>query len=113
MAARLKTLFQRETVFCVSLALALLSMAAVPPDRGYLAYPDYRTLALLFCLMLIVAGFQSLGVFALLGRVLLGRTGSLRGLAAVLTLLCFFSSMVITNDVTLITFVPSPCWCSE
>ena len=84
MMTRLKSLLHRETVFCVSLALALLSMAAVPPDRGYLAYPDYRTLALLFCLMLIVAGFQSLGAFALLGRVLLGRTGSLRGLAAVL-----------------------------
>ena len=106
MTVYLKTLFQRETVFCVAALLAALSALAVPPDGAYLAYPDYRTLALLFCLMLIVAGFRSLGVFELLGRSLLRRSGSLRGLSTVLVLLCFFSSMVITNDVTLLTFVP-------
>ncbi len=98
--------FRQETVFCVSLVLALLTALVVPPDEAYLAYSDYRTLALLFCLMLIVAGFRSLGIFELLGHILLRRTGSLRGLSLSLTLLCFFSSMVITNDVTLITFVP-------
>ena len=103
---RVKTLFQRETVFCVSLVLAVLSALAVRPDAAYLSYPDYRTLALLFCLMLIVAGFRSLGVFERLGRALLRRAGSLRELSIALVLLCFFCSMVITNDVTLITFVP-------
>ncbi len=100
------SLFRRETVFCVSALLALLSMLAVPPDAAYLAYPDYRTLALLFCLMIIVAGFRSLGVFELLGRELLQRTDNLRSLSAVLVLMCFFCSMVMTNDVTLLTFVP-------
>ena len=103
---QVKTLFQRETVFCVSLVLAVLSALAVRPDAAYLSYPDYRTLALLFCLMLIVAGFRSLGVFERLGRALLRRAGSLRELSIALVLLCFFCSMVITNDVTLITFVP-------
>ncbi len=103
---KMKDLFQRETVFCVSFILALASALAVRPDSLYLTYPDYRTLALLFCLMIIVAGLQSLGVFRLLGQSLLSRAGSLRGLSLVLVLLCFFSSMVITNDVTLITFVP-------
>ena len=64
MLNRLKSLFHRETVFCVSAVLAVLSMFLVPPDGGYLRYPDYRTLALLFCLMTIVAGFRSLGVCA-------------------------------------------------
>ena len=102
----LKSLFRRETVFCVSALLAALSALAVPPDLIYLSYPDYRTLSLLFCLMIVVAGFRSLGVFELLGQALLRRAGSLRELAAVLVLLCFVSSMVITNDVTLLTFVP-------
>ena len=103
---RFVSFFRQETVFCVSAALAVLSALAVPPDRAYLAYPDYRTLALLFCLMLIVAGFRALGVFDRLGRSLLRRSGSLRGLSGVMTLLCFFSSMIITNDVALLTFVP-------
>ncbi len=98
--------FRSETVFCVSLCLALVSALIVRPDQTYLAYPDYRTLALLFCLMLIVAGFRSLGVFDFLGHSLLKKAGSLRRLSLTMVLLCFFSSMVITNDVTLITFVP-------
>ena len=98
--------FKGETVFCVSLFLAVLSSFAVRPDAAYLAYPDYRTLALLFSLMIIVAGFRSLGVFDFLGQSLLKRAGSLRRLSVTMVLLCFGCSMVITNDVTLITFVP-------
>lgn len=98
--------FRKETVFCVSFLLALISAAAVRPDSDYLTYPDYRTLALLFCFMIIVAGFQWLGVFSLLGETLLKKASSLRNLSVLMVLLCFFSSMIITNDVTLITFVP-------
>ena len=103
---RVKKFFQAEPVFCVSLLLAALSALAVCPDRGYLAYPDYRTIALLFCLMIIVAGAQALGLFSRLGQFLLKGASGTRTLSAVMVLLCFFSSMVITNDVALITFVP-------
>ena len=106
MLSRLKSLLHHETVFCVSALLAVFSMLLVPPDSGYLAYPDYRTLALLFCLMTIVAGLRALGVFELLGRALLKRAAGLRSLSGTLVLLCFFCSMIITNDVTLLTFVP-------
>ena len=102
----LKILIKNETVLCVAFILAVLSAFMVHPDAAYLAYPDYRTIALLFCLMIIVAGFQSIGIFAMLGHFLLKGAGSVRGLSAIMVLLCFFSSMVITNDVTLITFVP-------
>lgn len=106
LSAWLKQFIRKETVLCVSLVLALLSCLAVRPDAVYLTYPDYRTLALLFCLMLIVEGLRSLGVFERLGHFLLLRADSLRKLSLILVLLCFFCSMVITNDVTLITFVP-------
>ena len=101
-----KGFFKKETIFCVSLILALLSALMIRPDSVYLTYPDYRTLALLFCLMIIVAGFQSLGVFSFLGQSLLNKAKSIRKLSIIMVLLCFFSSMIITNDVTLITFVP-------
>lgn len=102
----LKDFFRKETVFCVSFLLAVISAAAVRPDMAYMSYPDYRTLALLFCFMIIVAGFRWLGVFSLLGETLLKKASSLRNLSVLMVLLCFFSSMIITNDVTLITFVP-------
>ena len=102
----LKNIWKNETVCCIAFFLAVFSAFLVTPDGEYLAYPDYRTIALLFCLMIIVAGFQSKGVFARMGHFLLRRARSIRALSAVMVLLCFLSSMVITNDVTLITFVP-------
>lgn len=75
-------------------------------DAQYREYIDFRTLAVLFCLMTVVAGFRKLGFFDLLAEKLLARTKTVAGVAFVLVFLCFFLSMVITNDVALITFVP-------
>lgn len=97
---------KKETVFCIAAVLAVLSSFVVRPDLEYAAYPDYRTLALLFCLMAIVAGMQAIGVFTALGQKLLSGTRGTRKLSFILVYLCFFSSMAITNDVALITFVP-------
>ena len=102
----IKRMIKQETVLCVAAVLAVLSMAAVPPSAEYLTYPDYKTLALLFCLMSVVAGLQSIGLFDRLGHLLLQKAGDLRRLGLLLTFVCFFSSMLITNDVALLTFVP-------
>ena len=72
----------------------------------YLGYLDFHTLILLFCLMLIVAGLRECGVFDWLGTSLLRHVNSERMVALLLISLCFFCSMLITNDVALITFVP-------
>ena len=98
--------FKRETVLCVSFILAVVSMFIVPPDKDYWGYIDFRTLAILFCLMSVMAGFQKAGVFDWIAKKLLGHVRSGRGLILTLVLLCFFSGMFITNDVALITFVP-------
>ena len=97
---------KKEIVLWIALALAVLSMFVVKPDSRYLGCVDFRTLAILFCLMAVVAGFKRQGVFELLAEKLLSVAGSVRGMVTVLVLLCFFMSMVITNDVALITFVP-------
>lgn len=97
---------KKEAVLCAALLLALLSAFIVPPDQGYAEYIDVRTLAILFCLMSVMAGLQKIGVFEGIARRLLGKVRSFRSLVLVLMLLSFFSSMLITNDVALITFVP-------
>lgn len=97
---------KNETVLCVALMLAVFSMFLVPPDAGYIEYIDFRTLAILFCLMCVMAGLQKIGVFDRIARKLLKRVKSCGGLVLTLVLLCFFFSMLITNDVALITFVP-------
>ncbi len=103
---KVKSFIKGEPVLIISFLLALVSAFAVTPSAEYLSYIDFRTLALLFCLMAVMAGLSSLGVFRFLAGKLLAGVGSVRSLSLVLCLLCFFSSMVITNDVALITFVP-------
>lgn len=97
---------KNETVLTVAAVLAVISAFFVPPDTQYISYIDFRTLALLFCLMAVVAGLQKTGVFNLLAENLLKRIHSVRGLTLILVMLCFFFSMFITNDVALIAFVP-------
>ncbi|HEX3076350.1 MAG TPA: SLC13 family permease [Lachnospiraceae bacterium] len=103
---RLKNFIKKETVLVIASVLAILSAFAVPPSEKYIKYIDLRVLALLLCLMLVVAGFQSIGLFENLIMRLLRFTKTTRILYLVLVFLCFFTSMLITNDVALITFVP-------
>jgi Na+/H+ antiporter NhaD/arsenite permease-like protein len=95
-----------EFVLCVSGFAALLTMLLVPPSADYITYLDFRVLSLLFCLMAVVAGFKETGMFLMLSEKLLKRVTNTRALGFVLIMLCFFTSMWITNDVALITFVP-------
>ncbi len=97
---------KQETVLIVACVLALISTFFVAPDKKYFEYIDFRTLGILFSLMALMAGFQSMGLFEEISRKLLNKVKSVRQLVVMLTLLCFFFSMIITNDVALITFVP-------
>lgn len=106
MTAKITAFIKKETVLCVAVVLAAVSAFFVPPDREYLGYIDFRTLAILFCLMGVMAGLQKIGLFKEIARKLLGSVKGGRSLVLTLVLLCFFSSMLITNDVALITFVP-------
>lgn len=103
---RVKAFLKSEAVLAAAAAAAVLSMIAVPPSGQYLGYLNYRVLTLLFCLMAVVGGMQKIGVFAYLGQKMIKGAHNTRFLCMSLVLLCFFSSMLITNDVTLLTFVP-------
>lgn len=98
--------FRREPVLSAAAVLAVLSMAAVPPSPAYLSYLDVRVLCLLFCLMAVVAGFQECGAFSVLAQRLLSGRKPFRVICLLLVVLPFFCSMLVTNDVALITFVP-------
>lgn len=104
--SKLQQFIKTETVLCISGLAALLSMLFVPPSMEYITYIDFRVLGLLFCLMAVVAGFNKTGLFLLLSEKILMRVANIRSISLVLIMLCFFSSMWITNDVALITFVP-------
>ena len=104
--AAIRSFVRREPVLLIAALAALVSCFFVSPDPVYLAYMDYRTLALLYCLMTVVAGLRQAGLFAHLAHSLCESVKSVRTIGLVLVLLCFFSAMLITNDVALLTFVP-------
>lgn len=93
-------------VLIVAWVLALVSTVAVPPDSVYFSYIDFHTLGLLFCLMAVMAGANRLGVFRKAADKLLASVKNSRQLELILVFMCFVFSMLITNDVALITFVP-------
>lgn len=97
---------KKEAVLSVAIILAVVSSFFVHPDKEYLGYIDFRTLAILFCLMAVMAGLQQIGLFGYVAEKLLKLVKHIRGIIFILIMLCFFSSMLITNDVALITFVP-------
>ncbi len=102
----IRSFIRREPVLLIAALAAAASCFFVPPDAVYLAYIDFRTLALLYCLMTVVAGLRQAGLFSHLAHLLCLRAGSVRAMGALLVGLCFFSSLLITNDVALLTFVP-------
>ena len=106
MTKKAKAIIKSEPVLVASWLLAGLSAFWVRPDLKYIDYIDMDTLFLLFGLMAAMAGFKALGLFQKLGGALLSKVRTSRGVELSLVLLCFFSSMFITNDVALITFVP-------
>lgn len=103
---KLLYIFKKDTVLTVSFCLALVSSFFVLPNAKYISYIDCRVLALLLSLMLSVSGLRAGGVFSALSGTLLRYIQNTRTLSLLFVLLSFFSSMVITNDVALITFVP-------
>lgn len=95
-----------EAVLCIAFCCALASCAFVEPGCSVFAAVDTRVLALLFCLMATVGGLQQSGILARCAHALVLKASDLRSLSLALVTLPFFASMLVTNDVALLAFVP-------
>lgn len=95
-----------DKVLSIALILGIVSTIVTGNFLKAPEYIDWHTLIILFGLMSVMAGLQKKQFFITTGSSLLRFTRSSRQLMLVLTMLTFFFSMVITNDVALITFVP-------
>lgn len=100
------TFLKNEVVLVAAVLLAVISMLFVTPDAEYIGYIDFHTLGILFCLMAVMAGLQDVGLFREIAEGLLSKVHKLWQIVLILVMLCFCLSMLITNDVALITFVP-------
>ncbi|MCF0135698.1 MAG: citrate transporter, partial [Lachnospiraceae bacterium] len=96
---------KKELMLVVSLLAALISLFITPPSAALLKAIDWKTLATLFMLLSVLDGFKHENLFLPIIK-LTGKIPSLCGLGFFLVFGVFFSSMFVTNDVSLIIFVP-------
>ena len=97
---------KKQFVFCVAAFAALITCFFVPPDAEYFTYFDWKTLSCLFLTLAVICALRNLKFFTILARRLVLITGNLRSLFLMLICITFMGSMLIANDMALITFLP-------
>lgn len=102
----MKKFFRSQPVLVISFLAAVLTVFIIPPDKEYIGYINKTVLIELFSLMTAVGGLRSVGIFDNATSYLLKKAGTLRRLGLIFIVLCYFSAMLVTNDVALLTFVP-------
>ena len=98
--------FHKNPVLCLAGVLALGSAFFVPPDLAYADYFDFRTLTCLFCTLAVICALQDVHFFTILAERLVQLTGTLRMAVLSLIVITFLGSMVLANDMALLTFLP-------
>lgn len=97
---------KKQTVLCIAIAAMLATCVFVPFDRTYLTYFDLRTLATLFCTLAVVAAFSHIHLFEIISKTIVIKLHTLRNAVLGLVLITFFGSMLLANDMALLTFLP-------
>ena len=98
--------FKSSVVLLVALAAAGITCIFVPVDREYLGYFDLQTLACLFCTLAVVAAFKNIRFFEWLADVIVRRFKNMRNIVLALVFVTYFGSMIMANDMALVTFLP-------
>ncbi|MBO7638591.1 MAG: citrate transporter, partial [Treponema sp.] len=95
---------KREPVLFAAIVLAVVSVCIIRPAPVVCVQAiDFRTIAILFSLMIVIKAFQSQNFLDVIAARLLRLCKTRRSLYFLLTYLVFFSSMLVTNDVALLT----------
>ena len=98
--------FHKNAVMTVALIAALLTSIIVPPDAEYLGYFDLKTLTCLFCVLAVVCALKNIRFFYTLAQQIVQCFKNLRLCVLALVYITFIGSMLIANDMALLTFLP-------
>lgn len=98
--------FRQQMVLSIALIAMLITCFLVPIDRVYLGYFNLRTLATLFCTLAVVSAFSHIHVFEILSKNIVLHLHTLRNATLGLVFITFFGSMLLANDMALLTFLP-------
>lgn len=101
-----KTFIKQNTVTCIAFLAAILTCIIVPPDKEYLGYFDFKTLTCLFCVLAVVCALKNVNFFYMIARKIVQLFKNARMSVLALVYITFIGSMLIANDMALMTFLP-------
>lgn len=104
--AKTSAFIRKNTVFVIALAAAAITSILVPPSAEYISYIDPRTLTCLFCTLAVICALRRIHFFSAVAEKIIGFTSNLRNSVVALVYITFLGSMLIANDMALITFLP-------
>ena len=99
-------LIKKNIVMFVALLAAVITMFLVPPDAAYLEYFDVKTLTCLFCVLAVVCALKNIQFFYILAKKIVQLFKNARIAVLALVYITFVGSMLIANDMALLTFLP-------
>ena len=97
---------KKNIVMVIALVAATITCFLVPPDKAYLDYFDVKTLTCLFCVLAVVCALKNINFFYVLARKLIRVFRNARVCILALVYITFIGSMLIANDMALLTFLP-------
>lgn len=103
---RIKVFIKENIVLSIAALLAVITSFIVKPDREYLGYFDLKTLTCLFCVLAVVCAFKNINFFYILAKEIVKACKDLRTCVLALVYITFIGSMLIANDMALLTFLP-------
>ena len=97
---------KKNVVLCVAVVAALVTSFIIPPDAQYLDYFDFKTLTCLFCVLAVVCALKNISFFTVLAEKIVTLFKNARSSILALVYITFLGSMLIANDMALLTFLP-------
>ncbi len=102
----IKKFIMKNAVMFIALFLAAVTTLIIPPDKGYLGYFDFKTLACLFSVLSVVCALKNINFFYILAKKIVKSFKNTKNAILALVYITFIGSMFIANDMALITFLP-------
>lgn len=97
---------KKNAVMVIALLAAIITSIFIPVDKEYFGYFDYKTLACLFCVLAVVCALKNINFFYMLARKVVHFFKNARMSILALVYITFIGSMLIANDMALLTFLP-------
>ena len=101
-----KEFIKKNVVMVIALVFAIITSAIIGIDNKYLSYFDYKTLVCLFCTLAVVCALKNINFFYIIARKIVQYFKNARLAVLALVYITFIGSMLIANDMALLTFLP-------